>query len=242
MAKGKIHIGTSGWHYKHWKGTFYPDKIKSDGQFAFYAEHFSTVEINNSFYRLPDPATFIAWRKAAPQQFLFAVKASRYITHMVKLKTNKQSLRKFFSRVMKLEEKLGPILFQLPPRWKVNTERLANFLQQLPSGPRYAFEFRDHTWYTPEVLSLLKEWNCAFCIYHLEKHLSPLEVTADFVYIRLHGPGNKYQGTYSGRSLATWATRCQKWLKEKKDVYIYFDNDQAGYAAKNAMLLSAKFD
>jgi uncharacterized protein YecE (DUF72 family) len=234
MKKGKMYIGTSGWHYKHWKGVFYPDAIKAGNQFSFYAEHFQTVEINNSFYKLPEASTFRAWRKAAPKRFLFAVKASRYITHMVKLKANKQSLRKFFTRVVKLEEKLGPILFQLPPRWKVNTERLAAFLSQLPSGHRYAFEFRDPTWYTNEVLELLKKWNCAFCIYHLERHRSPLEVTADFVYIRLHGPGNKYQGSYNSRALKTWAERCKEWLKSKKDVYIYFDNDQAGYAVRNA--------
>ncbi|MGN6416255.1 MAG: DUF72 domain-containing protein [Pseudobacter sp.] len=242
MAKGNIYIGTSGWHYKHWKGTFYPDNIKPDEQFAFYAEHFSTVEINNSFYKLPEPGTFTAWRRSAPRNFLFAVKASRYITHMVKLKANRQSFDKFFSRVVKLEEKLGPILFQLPPRWKVNTERLATFLSQLPTGHRYTFEFRDHTWYTREVLDLLKKWNCAFCIYHLERHLSPLEVTADFVYIRLHGPGNKYQGSYSSRALSTWAARCKKWLQQKKDVYIYFDNDQAGYATKDALLLAKKIN
>lgn len=234
MKTGHIYIGTSGWHYKHWKGVFYPETLKADHRFAFYAEQFDTVEINNSFYKLPEAGTFTAWRKAAPERFVFAVKASRYITHMVKLKANKQSLRKFFSRVVKLEEKLGPILFQLPPRWKVNIERLATFLSQLPSGYRYVFEFRDPTWYTTEVLELLKKWNCAFCIYHLERHLSPLEVTADFVYIRLHGPGNKYQGSYNSRALKTWAARCKNWLKNKKDVYIYFDNDQAGYAVKNA--------
>jgi uncharacterized protein YecE (DUF72 family) len=239
MKKGRIYIGTSGWHYKHWKGVFYPEDTRDDEQFALYAEHFQTVEINNSFYKLPDASTFTNWRKASPKRFLFAVKASRYITHMVKLKANKQSLRKFFTRVVKLEEKLGPILFQLPPRWKVNTERLASFLSQLPSGHRYAFEFRDQTWYTEEVLDLLKKWNCAFCIYHLERHLSPLEVTADFVYIRLHGPGNKYQGSYNKRALQTWAGRCREWLKNKKDVYIYFDNDQAGYAVKNAQQLQA---
>lgn len=237
MKTGRIFIGTSGWHYKHWKGTFYPENIKDDQQFAFYAEHFNTVEINNSFYKLPDAATFTNWKRSAPKGFVFAVKASRYLTHMVKLKASRESMQKLFTRVVKLNKTLGPILFQLPPRWKVNTDRLAQFLSELPSGHRYAFEFRDTSWYTDEVYRLLKKWNCAFCIYHLERHRSPLEITADFVYIRLHGPGNKYQGSYSTRALSTWAARCALWLKEKKDVFIYFDNDQAGYAAKNAIKL-----
>jgi len=234
MKKASLHIGTSGWHYKHWKGTYYPADIKEADQFGYYARHFSTVEINNSFYKLPDPHTFTAWRKAAPKGFTFAVKASRYLTHMVKLKASKQSLRKFFTRAGKLEEKLGPVLFQLPPKWKVNTERLAQFLSSLPAGHRYTFEFRDHTWYTPEVLDLLRQYNAAFCIYHLERHLSPIEVTADFVYVRLHGPGNKYQGSYRLPALKKWAGLCRRWLQDHKDVYIYFDNDQAGYAAYNA--------
>jgi uncharacterized protein YecE (DUF72 family) len=237
MAKARIHIGTSGWHYKHWKGTWYPEDIKDPEQFAYYAKHFKTVEINNSFYKLPEPSTFTAWRKAAPRGFTFAVKASRYLTHMIKLKADKASLRKFFLRAVKLEEKLGPVLFQLPPRWKVNTERLAQFLKALPAGHRYTFEFRDHTWYTEEVMDLLRQHNCAFCIYHLEGHQSPLEITADFVYVRLHGPGNKYQGSYTPAALRKWAKLCRQWARQKKDVYLYFDNDQAGYAAFDAQRL-----
>jgi uncharacterized protein YecE (DUF72 family) len=237
MKKASLHIGTSGWHYKHWKGTYYPADIKDADQFSLYAQQFSTVEINNSFYKLPTPHTFTNWRKAAPKGFTFAVKASRYLTHMVKLKADKQSLRKFFTRATKLEEKLGPILFQLPPKWKVNVERLAHFLSALPAGHRYTFEFRNHTWYTEEVLAVLRQHNAAFCIYHLEHHLSPIWVTADFVYVRLHGPGNKYQGSYRLPALKKWAKLCRQWLNDHKDVYIYFDNDQEGYAAYNAQRL-----
>jgi uncharacterized protein YecE (DUF72 family) len=235
--KASIHIGTSGWHYKHWKGSFYPYNIKDAEQFDQYAQHFHTVEINNSFYKLPTAQTFTAWRKAAPRGFVFAVKASRYLTHMVKLKASKDSLHMLFTRVVKLEEKLGPILFQLPPQWKVNAERLSQFLQALPAGYRYTFEFRNHTWYTEEVLDLLRQHNAAFCIYHLEGHLSPLAVTADFVYVRLHGPGNKYQGNYHAATLKKWAKYCRQWKQAKKEVYVYFDNDQAGYAAFNAQRL-----
>lgn len=234
MKKGTIYIGTSGWHYKHWKGNFYPETIKEADQFSYYQQYFNTVELNNSFYMLPAAATFTGWRKASPAGFIFSVKASRYITHMKKLKADAHSIRNFFSRAGRLKEKLGPVLFQLPPRWKVNTERFADFLSRLPTGHRYTFEFRNDTWYHPDIYDLLRQYNCAFCIYELEHHLSPVEVTADFVYIRLHGPGNKYEGSYTRAALKKWAKRCLLWQQEKKDVYVYFDNDQAGYAAFNA--------
>lgn len=240
MKKGKAHIGTSGWHYKHWKGTFYPADIKEAGQFDFYKTLFSTVELNNPFYRLPLATTFDNWRKNSPKDFLFAVKASRFITHMKKLGVDKQNIKEFFSRVDHLHEKLAVILFQLPPKWKINAERLQHFLSLLPKGYRYTFEFRNPTWYDETVYELLREHNCAFCIYHLEHHLSPMEVTADFVYLRLHGPGNKYQGSYPDEELNVWASRCRKWQKEGRDVFVYFDNDQEGYAAFNAGYLQQK--
>ena len=183
MAK-KIHIGTSGWHYLHWKGKFYPTNIKEGEQFDFYKKYFSTVEINNSFYRLPLAKTFSSWKSTSPPNFIFSVKASRFFTHMKKLNLGKIEMRPFFSRVNKLEHKLGPILFQLPPRWKVNTERLENFVSKLPTSHRYVFEFREHSWYNEEVYAILRKYNIAFCIYELEGHISPSEVTADFVYVR----------------------------------------------------------
>lgn len=234
MKKGKCYIGTSGWKYKHWKGTFYPEGLKDKEEFAYYCRHFRTVEINNSFYRLPAPATFTAWRDQAPAQFVYAVKASRFITHLKKLKADKTSLQLFLSGAARLHEKEGPLLFQLPPRWHRNAERLRDFLEALPAGHRYTFEFRDPTWYSPDIYELLKAANCAFCIYELAGHQSPMEITADFVYIRLHGPGGKYQGRYTPSQLQAWARRCRHWMAEGKDVYVYFDNDQAGYAAFNA--------
>lgn len=239
MKKPKIYIGTSGWHYKHWKGNFYPEDTSDAEQFNYYIQHFNTVEINNSFYMLPAAKTFASWRQAAPRDFIFSVKASRFITHMKKLKVDRNSIREFFSRIDRLKEKLGPVLFQLPPRWKVNTQRLEQFLEKLPTGYQYVFEFRDHSWYTKEVYQLLSKFNCSFCIYELEHHRSPLQVTADFVYVRLHGPGNKYQGNYTLRTLRKWKKRAAGWLHAHKTVYIYFDNDQKGYAAFNAQALLA---
>jgi uncharacterized protein YecE (DUF72 family) len=237
MQQGRIYIGTSGWNYKHWKGTFYPADVKDSEQFGLYMQTFNTVELNNSFYHLPAIKTFSGWRKAASEGFIFSIKASRYITHMKKLIVDKDSIKKFFSHAGTLKEKMGPVLFQLPPHWKINVERLATFLARLPKGKRYTFEFRNETWYQEQVYELLKKYNCAFCIYELERHLSPFKETANFIYIGLHGPGNKYQGSYSDTALQKWKTRCLKWQENSKDVYIYFDNDQEGFAAFNAQKL-----
>jgi len=234
MKKGEIHIGTSGWHYKHWNGTFYPEGTKDKDQLDEYIKTFRTVELNNSFYHLPNAETFTNWKKKTPKDFLFAVKGSRYITHLKKLKVTEQPIQDFIDHAKHLEHKLGPILFQLPPKWNVNVERLADFLRYLPKNYRYTFEFRNATWYQEAVYELLKKYNCAFCIYELAGHLSPLTITADFVYIRLHGPGDKYQGRYDKATLKKWAKHCIKWQQEGKDVYVYFDNDQLGYAAFNA--------
>jgi len=234
----KIHIGTSGWHYSYWVGNFYPANMKSKDFTEYYLRFFRTVEINNSFYKLPSAETFAAWRASVPDNFIFAVKASRFITHMKKLKDPQESIARFFANIKALAEKTGPILFQLPPAWHVNTERLAGLLNALPTHYRYTIEFRDQTWYTEEILELLRRHNVAFCIYELAGHMSPIEVTADFVYIRLHGPTeNKYQGTYSDETLYYWAERCLKWHAQNLDVYIYFDNDQNGYAGFNAQRL-----
>lgn len=206
---GTIRIGTSGWHYKHWVGTFYPQDTRPSEHLARYLQHFATVEINNSFYRLPTSETFRNWKEAVPADFRFAVKANRFITHMKKLKDPAESLARFLTNVAALDGKLGTILFQLPPGWKLNVERLQDFLEALPKRYRYAFEFRNASWYADEVMSLLQQHNCAFCIYELAGHLTPLEICADFVYVRLHGPtGQKYQGSYSDADLRKWADRC----------------------------------
>lgn len=234
---GKLYIGTSGWHYMHWIGTFYPEGTKDANQLSYYIKYFKTVELNNSFYRLPSAQIFENWGKAVPDDFVFAVKASRYLTHLKKLVLDKKAVDQFFQHASHLAKKLGPILFQLPPNWKVNMDRLAAFLDYLPNVYRYTFEFRDQSWYTDSIYELLKQYKVAFCIYELAEHRSPDLVTTDFVYIRLHGPGNKYQGNYSDTTLKQWAKRCRHWQKEGKDVYLYFDNDELGYAAHNAIKL-----
>lgn len=234
----QLHIGTSGWQYKHWNANFYKD-IKQAQQFSFYTKQFKTVELNNSFYRQPSAQNFENWRKVAPEEFLFAVKANRFFTHQKKLNVSAEDLAPFLKNTACLKEKLGVILFQLPPKWKINLQRLENFLALLPKDMRYTFEFRDHSWYHLETYNLLRKYNCAFCIYELAGHLSPIEITADFVYVRLHGPGDKYQGSYTEKTLKDWANCCKQWLESSKEVFIYFDNDQEGYAAYNAIELQS---
>jgi len=235
MKLGTTYIGTSGWKYRHWEGTFYPSDLKKKDQLKYFTAHFDTVELNNSFYRQPTLQNFQAWQEQAPANFTYAVKANRYFTHLKKLNVARNEILEFLNACLGLEKKLGPILFQLPPKWNINTERLERFLEMLPPEYRYTFEFRNPSWYHDEVFTLLKKYNCAFCIYDLAGHQSPIVATADFVYIRLHGPGEKYQGSYSRSALERWAKMCNVWLNEKKDVYIYFDNDQEGYAAFNAL-------
>ena len=233
-----IRIGTSGWHYLHWRGPYYPADWPSAKMLSFYMADFDSVEINNSFYRLPTPEAVEAWRETTQPNFCFAVKASRFFTHMKKLKDPEVGLQKFSPLLQHFGDKLGPVLFQLPPQWSCNPARLADFLTALPRDYRYSFELRDPRWHTASIYRLLTKHNAAFCIYELAGFQSPLTVTADFVYIRLHGPGQKkYQGDYSQQTLKQWATRIRKWKSELSAIYIYFDNDQAGFAVKNARQL-----
>ncbi len=200
----------------------------------YYAERFAAAEINNTFYRLPARASLAQWRDAVPAGFVFACKASRYITHMKKLKDPRESVRRFFEVVDVLGAKLGPVLFQLPPRWHADVERLQAFLEALPRGHRYAFEFRDETWFTSEVYEVLARHEAALCIYDLDRRRSPVEVTADFAYVRLHGPNGPYRGSYDGRTLFGWVRRFRRWRERGRDVYCFFDNDENGYAALDA--------
>jgi uncharacterized protein YecE (DUF72 family) len=233
----KVHIGTSGWHYDHWRGPFYPDDLPAKERLDFYAAHFDTVEINNSFYRLPTPEAVKHWRASVPKGFLFAVKASRYTTHVKRLKDAPASFEKFFASIKPLGRKCGPILFQTPPKFKPDFERLEAFIQALPKRRRYAFEFRDTRWFDEKICAILAKRNCAFCIFEIGGLQSPLWRSADFVYLRLHGPGAKYEGSYSDRALEVWAQEIRAWLAKNTDVYCYFDNDQAGYAVKDALRL-----
>lgn len=238
MSKtGKIRIGTSGWSYGHWKGPFYAADIADDLMLEAYSERLDSVEINRSFYSLPDESTLESWRDATPRDFLFAVKASRYITHMKKLNDPEESTRRLFGRLRALGPKLGPVLFQLPPDWRCDTGRLDAFLAELDPELRYTVEFRDRSWLNEEVYEILASHDAALCIYELDGFVSPKELTADFVYVRLHGPGGPYRGDYSRADLAGWSGAFSAWARQGCDVYCFFDNDEKGYAPNNAAAL-----
>jgi uncharacterized protein YecE (DUF72 family) len=232
-----VHIGTSGWHYKHWLGPFYPEKLPASKMLEFYSQHFDTVELNNTFYRLPPESGVDGWREGSPKGFCFAAKGSRFLTHMKKLKDPEQGIARFFERIDRLGKKLGPIVFQLPPWWEANAERLDHFLAALPPRRRYAFELRNPTWHTSEIHRILRRHNTAFCIFEIAGFHSPFEITANFTYVRLHGPGGAYQGSYPQATLESWAARIREWRRELRAVYVYFDNDQAAYAVENALAL-----
>jgi len=232
-----VHIGTSGWHYRHWIGPFYPPGMRSAEFLAYHARRFSAVEINGSFYRMPSAKTLAEWRDAVPAGFRFAVKAHRFITHMKKLALPITTYAWFFDDIDILAPKLGPILFQLPPTWHLNIGRLEAFLVALPRRYRYAFEFRNPTWLVPPVLALLRAHGVAFCIYDIDRFQSPIETTADFTYLRLHGPGARYQGRYGDAALREWARRIRGWAEKDQGVWCFFDNDRNGHAARDALRL-----
>ncbi len=237
VARGQCFIGTSGWSYDDWTGLFYPSLLPASDRLAFYARHFQTVEINATFYRLPEPATVAHWNAATPAKFRFAAKASRFITHMKKLKDPEVSLSPFFRAIAGLAEKCGPILFQLPPHWRVNPDRLTDFLQALPAGCRYAFEFRDPSWYDGKVFAALADYAAALCIHDLAGSPSPIETTADFIYLRLHGRDGPYRGKYGKAALRGWAERIARWNAQGRDVYCFFNNDEKAYAVADALAL-----
>jgi len=233
----EILIGTSGWHYGHWMGPFYPHRLARDQLLRHYSRSFSTVELNSTFYRLPRPEIIDVWREQTPDRFIFACKASRFITHMKKLRDPHRSIEPFLAVVSRLGRKLGPILFQLPPNLRNDATRLSEFLDALPACHRYAFEFCDETWWQKNTYELLSQHKAACCICELDVVPPHFEGTADFAYIRLHGPFDRYRGSYSEKALRSWARHILARCDNGQDVYCFFDNDEKAYAPMNAMQL-----
>lgn len=229
------HIGTSGWHYPHWVGPFYAADQPPDAWLAHYARYFDTVEVNSSFYRLPTQKIVAGWLDATPDHFVFSAKASRFITHLKKLKQPEATLPRFLDVLAGLDTRRGPVLFQLPPRWRCNAERLAAFLDAWPAAIPCAFELRDPDWQRQEIYALLRARNAALCIYSLGGYTSPLLATADFAYLRLHGPDAPYRGRYSHTALKQWMAQVRRLNVDH--AFVYFDNDEAGYAVRNALEL-----
>ncbi|MBI3911034.1 MAG: DUF72 domain-containing protein [Armatimonadetes bacterium] len=233
--EGQIHIGTSGWSYQHWRGVFYPSDLPSHRWIEFYARHFGTVEINATFYRLPQAKTFDGWRQKAPPGFLYAVKASRYLTHIKRLLDPAAPLELLLSRARRLGPHLGPILYQLPPGLGCDVPRLRAFIGALPRDFHHVFEFRNRSWCTEEIRWLLAETAMNFCIHDMHGFDCPLWVTGPLAYVRFHGPSAiKYAGRYDLEHLRLWAERIEAFRRADRDVYAYFNNDVEGHAVTNA--------
>jgi uncharacterized protein YecE (DUF72 family) len=229
----RIHIGTSGWNYHHWRGGFYPPDCPKAKWLQHYTKNFTTVEVNATFYGQPKPETFKTWRRATPDGFLWAVKANRYITHIKRLRDVHEPLERFFGAALLLKEKLGPVLFQLPPGLAFHESIFDGFCENLEHYKHpCALEVRHTSWLADRVLARLEKRRIAFCISDTAGRYPYGEaVTADFVYIRLHGSQKLYVSEYTEEELHTWAQKIRKW---DKDTYVYFDNDFAGHAPKNA--------
>ena len=229
---GKIHIGTSGFYYEHWRGAFYPEDLPKRKFFNYFVQHFDTVEMNSTFYHLPKAKTIEHWAQKVPKDFLFSFKAYRAITHYKKLQDSKEDLYLFLHLLKPIKPKIGMILFQLPPSLHKDTKRLVNFLQILPKGYRYAMEFRHKSWYEEEIYELLKRFDVSFCIHDYID--TPKIITNQRIYVRFHGASGRYRGEY-GMALQEWADFFKK--HPNKEIFCYFNNDFEAAAIKDALLL-----
>ncbi len=233
-----IRIGCSGWQYKHWRGNFYPNDLPADRWLEHYASVFDTVEVNNSFYRLPEAATFQLWARRVPVGFLFAVKASRYLTHMKKLTDPAEPLDRLWSRARRLGRKLGPVLYQLPPHWRRNLDRLGSFLAAVPKRRPQAVEFREPSWYSPDVYEVLDRHHVALCLHDMAGSAAPRVIVGPFLYVRFHGAGARYGGRYPEAVLEDWAEWLRPRIASGVHLYAYFNNDVGGHAPRDALRLA----
>jgi uncharacterized protein YecE (DUF72 family) len=234
----RVLVGTSGWSYASWRGPFFPTGLPAQCQLEYYASQFETVELNGVFYRTPTPEAVRRWRDETGRHFVFSWKASKFISHWKRLSENSiNSLQLPDERLSLLDDKVGPILFQLPPDFAAGAGRLAGFLALLPEHRRYSFEFRHPSWYVPKILRMLAERNISLCISDHHDAPAPWERTTDFVYLRGHGPSGRYEGRYSRATLAAWRKSIQLWQQSDCDVYVYFDNDQKSAAPMDTLAL-----
>lgn len=234
-----IRIGTSGWEYDDWRGRFYPTDLSRDRWLEFYAERFDTVELNASFYRLPGGETFAGWARRVPVGFVFAVKASRYLTHVRRLREPGEPLDRLWSRAGRLGHHLGPVLYQLPPRWLPNVERLDAFLRAVPPDATQAIEIRDRRWYRADVLGAIATSSVSLCLHDMPGSEPPLQPVGPIAYVRFHGAGERYGGAYSPQRLRAWADRMVGWAEDGRPVWAFFNNDRDGHAVLDADRLRA---
>jgi len=243
MKRARLFIGTSGWSHKEWGETFFPKDLPPSEHLSYLARHFNTVEVNFSFYRLPPEGHFEAWNAQTPKDFVFAVKVSRYITHIQRMKDVLKPWKLLVKNARPLGKKQGPFLFQFPSFFtgrEDQVQRIEGFLKEAKKDGtlRLAFEFRHQDCFSDKMLKVLKEHNAALVIANSSEFpTAPLESTADFVYFRLHGPRKMFDSSYSDRELKDQAKLMEKFLKEGKDVYVYFNNDRHAHATENAQLL-----
>src|SRR5215212_3796951 len=238
MARRPVHVGCSGWVYPHWRERLYPNGLPQRLWLSHYTEHFDTVEVNSTFYRLASPAAVEAWVEQSPDWFIFAVKASRYLTHVKRLKMLPEYIERFYERLEALTraEKIGPTLWQLPENFHRDDERLLGALQALPAG-RHAFEFRHDSWFAKDVYALLREHGAALVIGDdPSRPFQSLERTTDWTYVRFHRGNRGRGGNYSRAEIEAWARRIAQW-RRRTEIYAYFNNDWEGYALRNARLL-----
>jgi uncharacterized protein YecE (DUF72 family) len=246
-SRPRPRIGCSGWNYKSWRGRFYPRELAAARWLEFYAERFDTVEVNNTFYRLPERSTFEMWRRRAPADFLFAVKASRFLTHMKRLRDPEEPLERLFSRASALGRRLGPVLYQLPGHFTIDLSRLTSFLHALPrrssSGPiLHVMEFRHPSWYVAETFQLLEKARVALCLHDKLGSTIAEPFVGPFAYVRFHGTSGHYAGSYGARQLDTWAHRLAEQVENGRHVFAYFNNDPDAVAVENALSLRAALD
>lgn len=238
----ELRVGTSGWSYTSWRGAFFPRDVPVKDHLVHYATRFSATELNAPFYRTPTLEAVANWHEQTPADFRFAWKASKFITHWKRLsEKSANSLALMEARLKPLGRKAGPVLFQLPPQFHADYEKLAAFIGMLSARRRYAFEFRHESWYQPRILGLLRDHDIALCFSDHEDAPAPWEVTARLVYIRGHGPTGRYRGHYRDATLDQWARAIRGWRKGRRDVYCFFDNDQKSAAPADAARLLARF-
>jgi uncharacterized protein YecE (DUF72 family) len=239
----ELYIGCSGFSYPHWRGSFYPKELSQRCWLGHYSSVFASVELNATFYRLPKASTFVTWRRGTPPGFAFALKGSRFVTHVKRLRGPEEPLARFFDAAGELEEKLRAVLWQFPPGFAADGERLAEFLGLLGRYPvRHVLEFRDESWLADEVVSLCRANNVALCMADWPDYLDEAPLTTDFVYIRRHGRGGDYATGYDHTALARDAGRIMGYLAEGRSVFIYFNNDALGHAPENARELKEMLD
>ena len=228
-----ILCGTSGWRYSHWRDLLYPPGLNSTRWLGRYAEEFNSVEVNSSLFGPLDSNDIDLWCDSTPAQFRFSLKAPRQLSYEKKLRNYEPDLTLFLRSCRRFAERLGPIVFELPPGWRANPRRLGLFLDNLSDEFQFVFEFRDTTWHCDEIFELLDKHGAAYCIYQQHGYSTPLEPIGFLAFVRLHGPDGGTVGSYQGATLRNWVSRCLGWNSQGKNVYVYFDNDAGGFAVKN---------